>query len=135
MNAVKKTPETPQPHVHEPVFEICCCGAIRADQGEWWEEGIGKNPAARALGVRRILLLTPQERQEKAQEGAAKRWKNTTKKQRREYMQRIASRPRPTNRRAEDRCPCGRYTREYAAKRHHLCGDAVPMPQGVSHGR
>jgi hypothetical protein len=59
-----------------------------------------KDPAAQALG--------------------RKRWKGTTKAERREFgrwaAQQGGGRPR-----SADRCPCGAMTRARAAKRNHRC--------------
>jgi hypothetical protein len=106
-------------HEHQAIYEVCGCGAIRAQGQEWSEGGEGKNPAAQAMAIQRAARLSPADRSASAALGAATRWKGK-KKQRHEYMVAIASRPRPS-RRDPDRCPCGRFTRKRAEQRGHKC--------------
>lgn len=116
-------PKKPHAHKHKTAraLEFCSCGATRTGDGEW---ETGKDPAAVALASKAIAMSTPEERREKASAGGTGRWKDKTAKQRSEFMSFMASQPRPS-RRIEDRCECGRYTREYAERRGHLCGKAL----------
>jgi hypothetical protein len=111
-------------HVHRAArtLEFCAWGATRTDDGEWINDG--KDPLGVALGHKATAMSTPEQRQERASVGGSKRWEGKTAKQRSAYMSEIASRPRPS-RRNEDRCECGRYTRERAEKRNHVCGKAL----------
>lgn len=113
----------PKVHVHatERSMEFCSCGAYRLDQGEWDAD---KDPSAVAMGLKSSVMATPEARQKRASAGGEQRWAGTSEKQRRQYMSRIASQPRP-GRRNEDRCECGRFTRTYAESRGHLCGKAL----------
>ena len=110
-------------HTHRAArtTEVCACGATRTGNGQW---EYGKNPNAVALAAKAVAMSTPEQRQEVAAAGGASRWKGTTKAQRSEAMREVASRPRPGSR-IEDRCECGRFSREYAEKHGHLCGKAL----------
>ena len=112
-----------KPHTHKAQrsTEYCACGATRTNGGDWV---VGKDPAAVALAAKAIAMSTPEERREKAAAGGTQRWKGVPAKERREFLSKIASQPRPS-RRIEDRCECGRYSREYAEKRGHVCGKAL----------
>lgn len=122
-----------QQHTHKAVHntEFCSCGATRTNAGEWTT---GKDPHAVAMGKKSLAMSTPAERERKASSGGEARWKGTTAKERRAIMHQVASRPRP-NRRIEDRCECGRYSREYAEKRKHVCGKALEALLEGSGGR
>jgi hypothetical protein len=69
-------------------------------------------------------MSSPEERSQRASAGGVGRWKGKKASQRIEFMRQIASRPRP-GARVEDRCECGRYSRERAEKIGHLCGKAL----------
>jgi hypothetical protein len=121
-------------HVHKAAraTEFCACGAVRTDEGEW---ETGKDPHAVALAAKAVAMSTPEQRHEKATAGGFGRWKGTSSKERSEHMSEVASQPRPS-RRVEDRCECGRYSREYAGKRGHLCGKALEAKlKGAASGR
>lgn len=119
-------------HTHKAArtTEFCACGATRTDTGEWIT---GKDPHAVALGNKALAMSTPEQRQEKAAAGGDARWKGTTPKERSALMRQVAARPRP-GRRIEDRCECGRFTREYAERRGHICGKALEALQEAHHG-
>lgn len=119
-------------HTHQPVrtTQVCSCGATRTDAGEWIT---GKDPNAVALGNRAAAMATPEQRQERAAAGGDGRWKGVTPKERSAIMHEVASQPRP-GRRIEDRCECGRFSREYAERKGHICGKALEALQKVRHG-
>lgn len=120
-------------HTHKAArtTEFCACGATRTEHGEWQS---GKDPHAVAMGVKAIAMSTPEQRQERSAAGGTERWKGITAAQRSELMRQMASRPRPS-RRIEDRCECGRFTREYAGRKGHLCGQALKELQEAPSGR
>jgi hypothetical protein len=115
-----------KPDIHEHkaanALYYCECGAIRQGEDGDWETG--KDPAAVALGLKAVAMTTPEERKVNSAQGGHMRWKGSDPVKRREFMRQIASQPRP-NARKEDRCECGRYTREKAAKNKHVCGSAL----------
>ena len=86
-----------------------------------------------ALGNKALAMSTPEQRAEKAAAGGDARWKGTSAKERSALMRHVAAGPRP-GRRIEDRCECGRFTREYAEKKGHLCGKALKAFQEAKHG-
>ena len=118
------TTTTTKKHTHKATraVQFCSCGAARVNGGEW--DDSGKDPSAVAMGTKAIAMSTPEERAERAAAGGTARWKGTKASERSEYMAQIASRPR-VSRRVEDRCECGRYSRERAEKIGHLCGKAL----------
>lgn len=120
-------------HTHKPALntEFCSCGATRTNGGEWI---VGKDPNAVALGNKSLAMTTPEQRQEIASAGGSGRWKGITAKERSAIMHQVAARPRP-NARIEDRCECGRFSREYAERKRHVCGKALEALQEASHGR
>jgi len=107
----------PHEHKAERTLEVCACGATRPPEGEWTEAG---QAASRMLVSRYLDNSTPEERSANARKGAKRRWKGAPKSRRREYMQYVASAPRP-NARIADRCPCGKFSRTLAEKRGHKC--------------
>ena len=106
-------------HTHKAAraMEVCACGAVRTNGGEWAE---GKDPRAVALGTMTAAMAAPEERIAKAAEGGAGRWEGTTKTERSQYMRWMARHPRPS-RRIGDRCACGKYSKATAERRGHKC--------------
>lgn len=120
-------------HTHKAarVTEFCTCGAVRTNTGDW---ETGKDQAAVALAAKAFAMSTPEQRAEKAAAGGFGRWKGINKAERSELMSHMASQPRPS-RRIEDRCECGRFSREYAERKGHLCGEALKAKLEARNGR
>ena len=79
-------------------------------------------------------MSTHEERIQKGMAGGRKRWEGKTAKERSAFMSWMAARPRP-NRRIEERCQCGRFSRVLAEKRGHLCGKVLEERLAVKNGR
>jgi hypothetical protein len=109
-------------HKKSRTLEICECGAARERGKEWGE--FGGPWLGRALHQKLLDGSTPEERSEVSRRASVTRWAGR-KKERKEYMQGIASLPRPSRRR--EHCPCGAMTLERAEKRGHKCD--APQPK------
>jgi hypothetical protein len=116
-------------HKSERLLEVCECGATRPHGTEKpWEPRNARTAGAELVG-HYLARATPEDLAERSTKAAQARWK--TAKQRSKHMSFMAKHPRP-GRVVQDRCPCGLYSKAYAAKRGHKC---EPPHKGEPHGR